>query len=142
MQSGDGQILKLLGYSVSAVLLRAFATELMLKTLSYIRTKDYRSDGKGHDLLILFNDLDDETKKQISGLEKTHGIAPMAQILEKHRNDFVDWRYLEDVDGMRTTFPDLEKALGILMMVFESLQQPGGKSDRQPNPRPPDANSP
>ena len=124
MESSDGQFHKLFGYSVSAVLLRAFATELMLKTLSFMKTGEYRTDRKGHDLLVLFNDLDSETKQLIHGLEGIHGIAPLAQILEKHRDDFLDWRYLGDPDGMRVTFWDLDKALSILLAAFEALRSP------------------
>ena len=134
MESGEGQFHKLFGYSVSAVLLRAFATELMLKTLSFMKTGKYRTDRKGHDLLVLFNDLDSETKQLIRDLEEKHGIAPLAQILEKHRDDFVDWRYIGQLDGMHVDFWDLDKALGILMAVFETLQSPGGGPFEHPKP--------
>ena len=129
MESGDGQFQKIFGYSVSAVLLRAFATELMLKSLSYMKTGKYRTDRKGHDLLVLFNDLDSETKQLINDHEEKHGIAPLAQILEKHRDDFVDWRYIGQPDGMQVHFWDLDKALGILMSVFKSLQPPSEVPD-------------
>ncbi len=125
MKSGDGQVHRLFGYTLSAVLLRAFATELMLKVLSFMKTGKYRKDMEGHDLLVLFNDLDCETKQQICKLEGTHGIAPMAQILEKHRDDFVDWRYLGDIDGKHVDFWDLDKALFILMEVHQASQPPG-----------------
>ena len=67
----------------------------------------------------MFNDLDCETKLLIRNLEGTHGIAPLAQILEKHRDDFVDWRYIEEPDGMHVDLLDLDKALTILMEVFQ-----------------------
>ena len=134
MESGDGQFHKLFGYTVSAVLLRAFATELMLKALSFVKTGKSRTDRNGHDLLVLFNDLDSETKQMIRDLEEKHGIAPLAKILEKHRDDFVDWRYLGQPDGMQVHFWDLDKALGILMEVFRASQPPGEGPHEHPKP--------
>ena len=116
------------------MLLRAFATELMLKTLSFIKTGTYRTDRKGHDLLVLFDDLDCETKQLIRDLEEKHGIAPLAKILEKHRDDFVGWRYLGQLDGKHAHFWDLDKALGILIEVFRASQPPGEGPHEHPKP--------
>ena len=106
---------KATGYLSSALILRALATEFMLKVLSFRKTGKYRTDRKGHDLLVLFNDLDSETKQLIRNLEGTHGIAPLEQILKKHRSDFVDWRYpLTKTNQVQADLMDLDKALGIL----------------------------
>ena len=134
LESGKGRFHQLFGYSVSAVLLRAFATELMLKTLSFMNTEKYRTDRKGHDLLVLFNDLDSETKQLIRALEEKHGIAPLAKILEKHRDDFVDWRYIGELHGKHAHFWDLDKALGILLEVFRASQTPSVGAHKHPEP--------
>ena len=136
MESGDGQFHKLFGYSVSALLLRAFATELMLKTLSFVKTGAYRTGGKGHDLRELFDDLDRETKSLIRDVEEKHGIAPLEKILEKHRDDFVGWRYIgeRELDDRQAHFWDLDKALGVLLEVFRASQLPGAGRHEQPKP--------
>ena len=109
---------RLAGYTFAMVILRAFATELMLKALSFKKTGRYRKDRDGHDLLILFNDLDSDTRKIIAAQERLHGIAPLEQILEKHRGDFMEWRYLMEGEAREVGFLDLDKALLILIAVY------------------------
>ena len=58
------------GYVSSTLILRALATEQMLKVLSYMRTGNYRTDGKGHDLLVLFDELDGDTRQLIDDLDR------------------------------------------------------------------------
>lgn len=108
------------GYTSSTLILRALATELMLKVLSYKRTGKFRAKGKeGHDLRILFDDLDEETRQLIDDLASAHGFRPLEQILEKHRGDFVNIRYLMMQDGQsRADLQDLDKAFSILTAVF------------------------
>ena len=108
------------GYVSSTLILRALATEQMLKVLSYMRTGNYRTDGKGHDLLFLFDELDGDTRQLIDDLAKTHGIRPLEKILEKHRDDFVNFRYILTEDGQtHADLQDLDKALFILTAVFQ-----------------------
>ena len=111
------KVARISGYFFATVILRALATELALKALSFKKTGRYRKDGKGHDLRTLFNDLDDDTKKIIDDLEGVYGVAPLEQILEKHRSDFVDWRYLMEADDIRVDLLDLDKALDILITL-------------------------
>ena len=109
---------RIAGYFFGTVILRALATELVLKVLSFKKTGRYRKDRTGHDLWVLFDDLDDDTKKVIGYLEGVHGVAPLERILEKHRGDFVDWRYLMEVGDKHIDLLDLDKALGILITVL------------------------
>ena len=109
------------GYVSSTLILRALATEQMLKALSYKRSSEYRTDGKGHDLLVLFDDLDGDTRQLIGDLAKTHGIRPLEQILEEHRGDFVNFRYALNEDRqIQANLQDLDKAFSILKAVFDS----------------------
>ena len=124
---------RVLGYSLSMVMLRALATELMLKALSFKKTGQYRKDRNGHDLLILFNDLDSETKKIVGAQESSQEIASLQQILEKHKDDFIEWRYIaEKENGTPVDFLDLDKALLVLITVYshkdflKSCQDNGG----------------
>ena len=104
------------GYFFSAVILRALATEITLKVLSSKKTGKYK---KVHDLLILFNDLDSDTRKIVSDLEKSHGVRPLEKILGKHRDDFVEWRYpMESQGELKVDLLDLDKALNILITVY------------------------
>ena len=110
---------RLLGYPTSMVLLRALAVELTLKALTFRMTGKFK---KIHDLLKLYDDLGTDTQAIISKIEDLHEIAPVRRILEKHKNDFVGWRYLMDMqDGgnMRVKFPDIGQALKALLLVYE-----------------------
>ena len=111
---------RLFGYPISMVVLRAFAVELTLKTMAFRRTGKFK---KTHNLSKLYDDLGTDTHAIISKIENSHGIAPVRRILEKHKNDFVDWRYLKDmhVDGgnMHADFLDIGRALDVLLLVSE-----------------------
>ena len=118
--TGKEQTARVWGYFLSSVMLRALATELMLKALSFKKTGQYRKNRGGHDLLVLFNDLDNDTREIVAAQERSHGIAPLEQILEKHRGDFVEWRYpTEGDEGHQIDFLDLDKAVHILITVYE-----------------------
>lgn len=108
-------VTQMTGYFFSTVILRALATELLLKALSFRRTGTYE---RTHDLLDLFNALDSDTRNIITTLEGVHGIAPLERILEKHRGDFVEWRHLMEGGDHDTGLLDLDKALTILIAVY------------------------
>ena len=112
-------ITKIFGYMLSSVILRSLATEIILKILSFKTRGNYR---KIHDLIELFNDLDDKTQKEISSIEENLGVRPIRQILEKHRNDFTDWRYLLDQSEVNVTMQDLDKALEVLISTERILR--------------------
>ena len=119
-KSTDEGTKRLVGYSASIVVLRALAVELTLKALAFKRTGKYLWI---HDLLKLYDDLDTDTQAIISKIEDIQGVAPVRHILEKHKNDFIDWRYLPDLhDGdnnMQVHFPDIGRALDVLFLVYE-----------------------
>ena len=106
-------------------MLRALAVELTLKALAFKRTGKYLWI---HDLLKLYDDLDTDTQAIISKIEDIQGVAPVRHILEKHKNDFVYWRYLTDLhDGdnnMQVNFPDIARALDVLFLVYEGKDFP------------------
>ena len=116
--TGADKISRVLGYTLSMVMLRALATELLLKALALKKTGRYRKDRDGHDLLILFNDLDSDTKKIVTAQESSQGIAPLKQILEKHKDDFIEWRYIAESDGSTVGVLDLDKAFLVLITVY------------------------
>ena len=109
------QLSRVGGYFFGAVILRAFATELTLKAISLKQTGQYK---KTHDLLLLFEDLEDDTKKIIAEVADNRGIAPLEQILSKHKDDFVEWRYVAEGGTHSVTLLDLDKALEVLMAVY------------------------
>jgi len=111
----------IMGYVSSTLILRALATELLLKALSYRRCGTYRIDRDGHDLLVLFGDLDGDTNQLIDEIANTHGIRPLEKILEKHRGDFVNFRYFLMEDGQtHVDLQDLDKAFFVLTEVLQS----------------------
>lgn len=108
---------RIVGYSFSATILRALATETMLKVLAFRKTGTYRTDGKGHDLLTLFTDLDSGTQQCIERVANENGFESPRDILEKHRSDFIEWRYPMEHQQMQTETQDLDKVLTVLMLV-------------------------
>lgn len=112
------QAARLFGYLLSTVILRSLATELMLKVLSVKVSGKYRKDSKGHDLLVLFGDLDNDTRTLISNRSRSHGIAPLDQILDNHRGDFIEARYIMESSAWHVDMLDLDKALTILTEVY------------------------
>ena len=114
----EQQAVRLWGYTVSTVMLRALATELILKALSFKKAGKYRKDRKGHDLLVLFKDLDCDTRKLVSKLAEAQGIMPLEQILGKHKDDFLAWRYVTEGGTQKVDVLDLDKAFHILMNAY------------------------
>ena len=104
------------GYLFSAVILRALAAEIMLKVLSFKKTGQYRG---GHDLKKLFDKLHDDTKKIIIDLGQRRGVVSLEQTLEKHKDDFVEWRYMMEAGDQNTNLLDLKQVLNILLEVYQ-----------------------
>lgn len=115
-QAGKGDTRKIGGYLFSTMILRALATECALKALSAKSTGKYRRDKLGHDLSKLFDDLTQDVQVLVDSIAEAHGVESPKTILEKHRGDFVDWRYPSD-DGkvLSANFTDLQRALEVLM---------------------------
>ena len=114
-----GDTRKIGGYLFSTVILRALAAECALKALSAKSTGKYRRDKHGHDLSTLYDDLTKDVKELVDSIAETHGVARPETILEKHRGDFVDWRYpSEDSRTQSANFIDLRRALEVLMTTL------------------------
>ena len=77
------------GHMISTIILRALAAEYLLKGLSVRQSGRFR---KTHDLLKLFKMLDEPTRDRIVEQGDRQGIEAL-DILTKHRNAFVEWRY-------------------------------------------------
>ena len=117
------------GSMLSAPVIRALATELALKA---IRIKVSGKYFEGHDLAMLFEKLDQDTRDLI---EKNHKSSsewshrPVQSILEEHRNDFVRFRYLAEKPGgsirdwsdMSAFGDDLRDVLCVLISTFNGL---------------------
>ena len=116
--TGDDETSWVLGSTLSTVILRALATELLLKALTLRKTGQPEKVRKVHDLLILFNDLDSETKEIVTAQESSQRIKPVPQILEEHKKDFETWRYIAESPVEPTGFWDLGKAFEVLLTVY------------------------
>ncbi len=115
-----------LGSMLAAPVVRALAAELALKAVAIKTTGTYKW---GHDLLKLFDALDQETQTAIEQQRKgviervVHGSV--RSILAKHKDDFTASRYVGEMPpGSKPTFAygvDLDVALQDLIAVFEEL---------------------
>ena len=115
-----------LGSMLAAPVLRALAAELALKAVAIKTTGAHK---RGHDLLKLFDALDQKTQTAIEQQRKgvvervVHGSV--RSILAKHKGDFTASRYVGEMPpGSKPTFAygdDLDVALQDLIAVFEEL---------------------
>lgn len=107
------------GYVATLIVLRGLATEIALKAISYKRIQDYVRE---HDLLLLHDELDDDTRRIIEQVGSEHGIASVRDVLKAHKDDFVDWRYLgEGGDRAEPDLVELDGVIGVLLAVLERL---------------------
>ena len=108
---------RIFGNALSTAILRALAMEVALKALSLKRTGKYK---KEHDLLVLFNDLDSSTREITFSLEEKYEVASLKDILDRHKDVFLDWRYaMEESRELKVGLLDMEKALGILIDTYD-----------------------
>ncbi len=115
-----------LGSMLAAPVVRALAAELALKAIAIKTTGGHK---RGHDLLKLFDVLDQKTQLAIEQWRKdvvervVHGSV--RSILAKHKDDFTASRYVGEMPpGSKPTFAygvDLDVALQDLIAVFEEL---------------------
>ena len=107
---------KAVSYLMSVPVLRALATECALKALSAKSTGKYNLT---HDLVELYNNLNNDVKRVVTSIANNQGVLPPLTILENHRTDFVDWRYPSKTGTVRSTsMPDLQNALAVLMTTL------------------------
>ena len=85
-----GSEVKLLGYFLSVTVLRALSAECMLKAMAFVRSGSFERE---HNLSRLYDALDGDTRGFIERLADSYGVASPKRVLNRHRNDFVEWRY-------------------------------------------------
>lgn len=109
----------LLGYVRSVTMVRALSAECMLKAVCIARSGFFKPT---HDLLRLWNALDENIRKHIDTYAEENGVIPLEKILSKHRRDFVGWRYPIIGEEQSTQFHDLDKAIGVLRDVYSQIK--------------------
>ncbi len=103
-------------FILSAQVLAALASEILLKALIFKKTGSYKAT---HDLKKLFENLncalDAGTKKRIRDLENEHKVD-LGRILEEYKDLFTEWRYVYSysTSPKKIELGDMEKALVIL----------------------------
>jgi len=122
-----------LGIQISNNILLPFAAELALKGL---RQQETTPDGfiKTHDLAKLFRDVslgaqsrsDKRFRQYMSQDDETkYKNVDLWLFFEKHRNDFVEWRYLEDTEegSLVPVYKEFQYAIcSILDEVYEGQE--------------------
>ena len=111
------------GCMLAAPILRALAAELALKAIASKMTGTHE---RGHDLLKLFDGLDQSVRDCIEQQDaavrhvRTHGSV--RSVLANHNDDFTGWRYLgESWQGKNPYGDDLDAALRALIAAFHEL---------------------
>lgn len=125
---------KFIGCLLAAPVLRALAAELALKAIAIKTTGAHK---RGHDLLKLFDALDQKTQ---AAVEKHKGVierfvhGSVRSILDKHRDDFTDSRYIGESWQPGANPPtyayggDLDVALQALIATFNELPNGAARS--------------
>lgn len=128
--SGGGQHPEALGTASAATIVVAYGVEIALKTL-HAQIEPNKKPPRGHDLLDLFDALDDETKTKASGRLKTlPGVGPpewvdqpdIRGMIEIGRANFTDWRYISDRSSVGAGVP---KALINVMQALRAVALSG-----------------
>ena len=109
---------RLFGYMLSITVLRALSAETMLKSIALARSASFERE---HDLALLYDALDDKIKKHIETVADSYGVADPKKILDRHRNEFVDWRY-PAVGGQSSNLLDLDKVLQVLHDIYKKIK--------------------
>ena len=107
------------GCTIGAFVLLGIAAELVLKALRYREAGKYRTDHTGHDLYLLFQDLErGESKDWIECVQSAYGIS-VEEVLGEHR-DVLQWRYVMEQDKSLHCNPTkLSRALDALFHAAE-----------------------
>ncbi len=106
IQTPDHDSVDAAGCLLGAIVLKAFATELALKSLCW--RESGRAPEHKHDLHDLFNKLEPSTQdslerrfQRIWTAKEGYDGQPlkMSQVLKDHKDDFVRWRYIYERKG-------------------------------------------
>ena len=114
----NDQAERLLAYTPSITVLRALSAECMLKAIACARSGSFERE---HDLSRLYAALGDGIKLCIETVADSYGVASPEKILDRHRTDFMDWRYPAEGEKS-TTFLDLDKVLEVLADVYRRIE--------------------
>ena len=113
---------KLFAYFLSVTVLRALATECLLKAIAFARSGRFE---RGHNLSALYEALDGKTRGFIEKTADSHGVASPKRVLKRHKDDFVAWRYPAGED-QHSDLLDLDKALSVLDAVYRQIDNGKG----------------
>ena len=122
---GDGIHQARLGCIWAVNIVIAFTVELALKALLI---KNEMEPPKQHDLLKLYtllqlktqNQLEDNFRISIENGEVV-GTKTLRQLLTSHRDDFVDWRYLDkELENLKSECRELQFAVHAILDVHNS----------------------
>ena len=111
-------MLRLFAYTMSITVLRALSAECMLKSILLAHSGSF---DRKHDLSLLYEALDGGIRSHIEREADSSGIADPRRILDRHRTDFVDWRYPPQA-GKSTNFRDLDRVLQVLEDVYRQIK--------------------
>ena len=114
----DEHAARVFAYTLSLTVLRALSAECMLKAITFARSGFFERE---HDLSRLYAALDDGIKQHIESEADSRGVASPQRILDRHRTEFVYWRYPFEGD-QSTTFLDLDRVLGVLEDVYRQIK--------------------
>lgn len=109
----DRKVLFSTGLTQSSYIILFFAIEIALKGLLKFRFDNF---PKTHNIKKLYEKLDKNDKIQIANIYKQKTDSIIEECLEKHKNMFVTFRYLDSETGIR---PDNEKINASINSIIE-----------------------
>ena len=112
--SGDGKHTDMMGNAAAAIIVTSYTVEMAIKT-AHAQTHPNEMPPRGHDLLELFDALDQDTQLEAQHMLET--VSPIGQsdwagknpdireLIKTGRSNFTDWRYLSEKQGVGNGVP-------------------------------------
>ena len=131
--SGGGKHPEMLGTATAAILLTSYGVEIAIKTL-LAQTHPDEPPPHVHDLLILFDELDPESKAKADhmlrilpaiGQSDWVGEHDIREIIKIGKKNFTDWRYMSEKPSVGGGAPKgLINVMQALRAVCQQLALP------------------
>ena len=113
----ERKLLIIAGLNQSIGIILSFALEISLKSLLMLRFNNF---PKSHDLQKLYKALSDSDRFEIAKLYKVKTNFSIEECLEKHKDTFVEYRYLE----IESHFNDIDanEALNTIIEFYNQIK--------------------
>lgn len=119
LDNSDRKELILTGLAQSSSILLSFAIEIALKGLLKYRFNDF---PRIHDLKKLYNKLDEDDRTEISSIFKEKTNSDIDKCLQRHKDMFIEFRYLEQESDEPYNSKHVNDALNSIIEYYNHIK--------------------